>query len=170
MTSEAFPLSYAPETNRNNVLADLVEISIRQGEGQLTRYGALAVETGEHTGRSAQDKFTVRDAVTEDTLWWDNNKPMSPEHFDVLYADFVEHAKGRELFVQELYAGADEEYRLNARIFVEKAWHALFIRHMLRRPEKAELAGFDPEFTVVNLPSFRADPARHGCRTETVMW
>ena len=169
MTTEIFPLSFAPTANRNNVLADLVEISVRRSEGQLTHYGALTVETGEHTGRSAQDKFTVRDAVTEDTLWWDNNKPMSPEHFDVLYEDFLAHAKDKELFVQDLYAGADEEYRLNARIFVEKAWHALFIRHMLRRPEKSELAGFDPQFTVVNLPSFRADPARHGCRSETVI-
>jgi len=169
MTTEIFPLSYAPETNRNNVLAELVEISVRRNEGQLTRYGALTVETGEHTGRSAQDKFTVRDAITEDSVWWDNNKAMSPEHFDVLHQDFLTHAKGKELFVQDLYAGADEEYRLNARIFVEKAWHALFIRHMLRRPERSELAAFAPEFTVINLPSFRADPARHGCRTETVI-
>jgi phosphoenolpyruvate carboxykinase (ATP) len=169
MTTETFPLSFAPEANRNNVLADLVEISVRREEGQLTRYGAVAVKTGEHTGRSAQDKFTVRDAITQDTLWWDNNKPMSPEHFDVLHKDFLEHAKDKKLFVQDLYAGADEEYRLNARIFVEKAWHALFIRHMLRRPEASELSSFEPQFTVVNLPSFRADPARHGCRSETVI-
>ncbi|MFY0611659.1 MAG: phosphoenolpyruvate carboxykinase [Hyphomicrobiaceae bacterium] len=169
MTTETFPLSYAPESNRNNVLAELVELSVCRNEARLTRYGALAVETGEHTGRSAQDKFTVRDAITEDTLWWDNNKPMSPEHFDVLYEDFLAHAKDKELFIQDLYAGADEEYRLNARIFVEKAWHALFIRHMLRRPERSDLAGFAPEFTVVNLPSFRADPARHGCLSETVI-
>ncbi len=167
--NEVFPISLAPERNRNNGLAELVEISVRRNEGQLTRYGALAVETGEHTGRSAQDKFTVRDALTEDALWWDNNKAMSPEHFDVLYQDFLEHAKGTELFVQDLYAGADPEYRLNARIFAEKAWHAVFIRHMLRRPEHEELAGFVPQFTVVNLPSFRADPARHGCRSETVI-
>ena len=139
MTTEIFPLSYAPEANRNNVLAELVETAVRRDEGQLTHYGALAVETGEHTGRSAQDKFTVRDAITSDTIWWDNNKEMSPEHFDVLYQDFLAHAKDKELFVQDLYAGADEDYRLNARIFVEKAWHALFIRHMLRRPKAAEL-------------------------------
>jgi phosphoenolpyruvate carboxykinase (ATP) len=169
MTLEAFPLSFAPEANRNNDLAQLVELAVRNEEGHLTRYGAFAVETGEHTGRSAQDKFTVRDAITEDTLWWDNNKAMSPEHFDVLYKDFLAHAKDKELYVQDLHAGADEEYRLNARIFVEKAWHALFIRHMLRRPGRSDLPSFDPEFTVVNLPSFRADPARHGCRTETVI-
>src|SRR6056297_401630 len=169
MAQETFPVSYAPSRQRNNPLAELVEMSIRAGEGQLTRYGALGVETGEHTGRSAQDKFTVRDATTEGSIWWDNNKPMAPEHFDRLYEDFLAHAKGRDLYVQDLYAGADAEYRLNARIFVEKAWHALFIRHMLRRPERDELEDFAPQFTVVNLPSFRADPARHGCRSETVI-
>ena len=116
------------------------------------------VETGAHTGRSAQDKFTVRDATTDKAVWWDNNKPMTPEHFELLWADFHDHVKSRELFVQDLYAGADPAHRLNARIFTEFAWHALFIRHLLRRPTAAELAGFEPEFTVINLPSFKADP------------
>ena len=169
MTTEPFPLSFAPEAKRNNSLAELVEMAVRDGECRLTRYGAVAVETGEHTGRSAQDKFTVRDELTEDAIWWDNNKAMSPDHFDTLYADFLKHAENLGLYVQDLYAGADPDYRLNARIFVEKAWHALFIRHMLRRPERSELAGFAPQFTVVNLPSFRADPERHGCRSETVV-
>jgi phosphoenolpyruvate carboxykinase (ATP) len=169
MTTEPFPLSFASESKRNNSLAQLVEMSVRDGECRLTRYGAVAVETGEHTGRSAQDKFTVRDNLTENVIWWDNNTAMAPEHFDTLYADFLKHAEGLDLYVQDLYAGADPEYRLNARIFVEKAWHALFIRHMLRRPEASELSGFSPQFTVVNLPSFRADPARHGCRSETVI-
>jgi phosphoenolpyruvate carboxykinase (ATP) len=169
MTTEPFPLSFAPESKRNNSLAELVEMAVRDGECRLTHHGAVAVETGEHTGRSAQDKFTVRDDLTEDAIWWDNNKAMSPDHFDTLYADFLKHAENLGLYVQDLYAGADPDYRLNARIFVEKAWHALFIRHMLRRPERSELAGFAPQFTVVNLPSFRADPERHGCRSETVI-
>ncbi len=87
----------------------------------------------------------------------------------MLLSDFREHAKSRELYVQDLFAGADPAQRLNARIFVEYAWHALFIRHLLRRPEASELAGFKPQFTVVNLPSFRADPKRHGVRSETVI-
>ena len=169
MTTVNFPLTSAPSANRNNGLAELVEIAVRNGEGILSRDGVLAVETGEHTGRSAQDKYTVHDATTADSLWWDNNKAMSEEQFDVLYRDFLAHADGRELFLQDLYAGADASYRLNARIFVEKAWHALFIRHMLRRPERSELDGFEPQFTVVNLPSFRADPDRHGCRSETII-
>ena len=104
--------------------------------------------------------------TTEKAVWWDNNKPMAPEQFEVLWADFQAHAASRELFVQDLHAGADPAHRLNARIFIEYAWHALFIRHLLRKvPEASELAGFKPEFTVINLPSFQADPKRHGARS-----
>ncbi|MGE0699737.1 MAG: phosphoenolpyruvate carboxykinase [Hyphomicrobiaceae bacterium] len=148
---------------------ELLELAVRRGEGRLASSGAFVVETGVHTGRSVQDKFTVRDASTEAQVWWDNNKPMSPAHFDALYNDFLAHAAKLELFVENLYAGADANHRLNARIFTEYAWHAAFIRHLLRRPTATELAGFAPQFTVVNLPSFRADPKRHGCRSETVI-
>ncbi|HEY7552287.1 MAG TPA: phosphoenolpyruvate carboxykinase [Hyphomicrobiaceae bacterium] len=149
--------------------AELVEVALAQGEGRLTSAGALAVQTGVHTGRSVQDKFIVRDAATTKAIWWDNNKPMSPEHFEVLLADFHAHAATRELLVEDLYAGASPTHRLSARIFVEFAWHALFIRHLLRKVPVAEKAAFTPGFTVVNLPSFRADPNRHGVRTETVI-
>ncbi len=169
MINETFPLSAAASIKHNNPIAELVELAVRRSEGKLARTGAFVAATGEHTGRSAQDKFTVRDETTENTLWWDNNRDMSIANFDVLYQDFIEYAGDKELFVQDLFAGADANYRLNTRVFCEKAWHALFIRHMLRRPEPAELAGFKPEFTVVNFPGFRADPARHGCRTETVI-
>jgi phosphoenolpyruvate carboxykinase (ATP) len=169
MTIELFPLNSSATIKHNTGEAELIELAIRKGEAQFAASGALAVETGAHTGRSAQDKFTVRDATTEKVVWWDNNKPMTPEQFDVLLSDFREHAKSRELYVQDLFAGADPAQRLNARIFVEYAWHALFIRHLLRRPEASELAGFTPQFTVVNLPSFRADPKRHGVRSETVI-
>jgi phosphoenolpyruvate carboxykinase (ATP) len=169
MTSETFSLDNARSVKRNNPVAELVEFALERGEGRLSATGSFVVETGEHTGRSAQDKFTVRDADTDGAIWWDNNKPMSREHFEVLLADFKAHAGERELFVQDLYAGADPAQRLSARIFCEKAWHALFIRHLLRRPTESDLSFFAPEFTVVNLPSFKADPARHGCRTETVI-
>src|SRR5262245_63035972 len=94
---------------------------------------------------------------------------MAPEQFDALWADFRAHAKTRELFVQDLFAGADPTHRLNARIFVEYAWHALFIRHLLRRPTAGELDRFAPELTIVNLPSFKADPAKYGIRSPTVI-
>ena len=169
MKSETLPLSAARKVYRNTREVELIEAAVRGGEGRLSSAGAVVVETGAHTGRSAQDKHTVRDATTEKAVWWDNNKPMSPEHFQLLWEDFQAHAASRELYVQDLFAGADPAHRLNARIFVEYAWHALFIRHLLRRPTAAELAGFAPEFTVVNLPSFKADPKRYGVRSQTVI-
>ena len=169
MAQDTFPLSVAKATFQNLSEVELIERSIARSEGQLGSTGALVVKTGVHTGRSAQDKFTVRDATTESTVWWDNNKSITPAQFEVLYEDFKAHAASRELFVQDLFAGADPTYTLKTRVFCELAWHALFIRYLLRRPQASELAGFAPEFTVVNLPSFKADPARHGCRSETVI-
>jgi len=165
----SFPVQNPGTVYRNNSAEELIEQSLQRDEGKLTDTGALAVETGAHTGRAARDKYIVRDASTEDTVWWDNNQSMQPEHFEALLKDFLEHADGKELFVQELFAGADENHRLPTRVFLEYAWHALFIRYLLRRPDASELQGFSPEFTVVNLPSFKADPERHGTSSETVI-
>jgi phosphoenolpyruvate carboxykinase (ATP) len=169
MTIEAFPLEVPAKLHHNLRETVLIETALRNGEARLAASGALVADTGQHTGRSAQDKFTVRDAATEASVWWENNHAITREHFERLYADFLRHARSREMFVQDLYAGADPAHRLKTRVFVEHAWHALFIRHLLRRPEPAELAGFTPEFTIVDLPSFRADPTRHGVRSETVI-
>ena len=149
--------------------AELYEQAIARGEAMLTADGALVAETGQHTGRSAKDKFVVRDATREDEIWWDNNKPMSPAHFQTLYDDFIAHAADLDLFVQDLIGGADERLKLPSRIITEYAWHSLFIRNLLIRPERATLGSFDPRMTIIDLPSFRADPERHGCRTETVI-
>ena len=140
----------------------LQQTSLERGEGVATDKGALLVTTGQHTGRSANDKFIVRDENTENTIWWDNNKSITSGQFDVLHEDFIAHTKGRELFVQDLYGGADPEFRIKVRVITEFAWHSLFIRHLLRRPEIAELAEFVPEFTIIDLPSFKADSERHG--------
>ncbi len=169
MTIQLFPLEASQKIRRNLLPAELVEIALRRGEGQLAASGAFTVETGQHTGRSAEDKYVVRDAETDQAIWWDNSKAMTEEQFDRLLADFITFAKHKELFVQDLYAGADPKHRLNTRIVSEYAWHSLFIRHLLRRPEASELEGFVPEFTVVDLPSFRAAPLYHGTRTETVI-
>ncbi|MBX9925060.1 MAG: phosphoenolpyruvate carboxykinase [Hyphomicrobiaceae bacterium] len=169
MTVEFFPLSNLGKLQTNNTVPELIEHALARQEGRLTATGALAVETGAHTGRSAQDKFVVRDAESESTIWWDNNKPMSRAHFDVLLADFITFANGKDLFVQDLFGGAAKATRLPVRVFTEYAWHALFINHMLRRPAPGDLHGFSPELTIVNLPSFRADPSRHGCRSDTVI-
>jgi phosphoenolpyruvate carboxykinase (ATP) len=169
MTNEPFSLSVPRKVLHNLGYIELLEHAVRRGEGRLASTGAFVVDTGAHTGRSAQDKFTIRDDVTEKQIWWDNNKGMSRAQFDRLYADFTAHARGLDLYVHDLYAGADPKHKLNSRIFTELAWHGAFIRHLLRRPGPEALAGFEPEFTVVNLPSFRADPAKHGCRSETVI-
>ena len=150
--------------------AQLVEQAVVRGEGVLAKDGPLVVATGKHTGRSAKDKFIVRDAETEDTIWWDNNASISPEHFAALKADFLACvAEKKELFVADLFGGSQPEHRVRVRVINELAWHNLFIRTLLVRPEAAELATFTPEFTIIDLPSFRADPARHGTRSETVI-
>jgi phosphoenolpyruvate carboxykinase (ATP) len=149
----------------------LVEAALERGEGKLTKHGALLVETGKFTGRSVKDKYIVRDAATESTINWGViNQPMSPEHFANLKADFLAHLKGQEeLYVADLFGGSQPEYRVNVRVITQMAWHNLFIRTLLVRPTEEEVAGFVPEYTIVNLPSFKANPERHGCRSDTVI-
>jgi phosphoenolpyruvate carboxykinase (ATP) len=147
----------------------LVEAAVARGEGRLGLGGAFLVATGQFTGRSPKDKFVVRTPSVENTIWWENNRPMAPEAFDRLYADVTAHMQGRDYFVQDLFGGADPAHRLDVRVVSELAWHNLFIRHLLRRPSREELDSFVPEWTIINCPSFKADPARHGCRTETVI-
>ena len=147
----------------------LVQEALTRGEGQLGKGGAFLCSTGQFTGRSPKDKFVVRTPSVEATIWWENNAAMSPEAFDRLHGDMLAHMQGRDYFVQDLYAGADPAHRLDVRVVTELAWHGLFIRHLLRRPARAELAGFTPDWTIINCPSFKADPARHGCRSETVI-
>ena len=147
----------------------LYQLAVERGEGEIAAGGALTVETGEHTGRSARDKFVVRDAETETAVWWDNNAALSRETFEVLLADFLDHAEGRDLFAQDLTGGADPAYALPTRVYTEFAWHSLFIRNLLIRPDRSALDDFVPELTIIDLPSFRADPARHGTRSQTVI-
>jgi phosphoenolpyruvate carboxykinase (ATP) len=147
----------------------LIEAALKKGEGTLGNGGAFLVTTGKFTGRSPKDKHVVRTASVEKNIWWENNAAMSPEGFDALHADMLAHMKGRDYFVQDLVAGADPELAINVRMVTELAWHGLFIRHLLRRPDRAALDTFTADFTVINCPSFKADPARHNCRSETVI-
>ena len=150
--------------------APLIEQAIARGEGILAAEGPLVVKTGKHTGRSAKDKFIVRDAETENTIWWDNNAAMSPAHFAALKEDFLAALADKpDLFVADLYGGSQAEHRVRVRVINELAWHNLFIRTLLVRPQPEDLQEFVPEFTIIDLPSFRADPARHGTRSETVI-
>jgi len=174
--SQSFPLDRQGIATSATIFANLgtaplVEHAVRNGEGVLAADGPLVVATGKHTGRSAKDKFIVRDAETENSVWWgDTNRGMDPKHFAALKADFLEALGGKDkLYVADLFGGSQPEQRVNVRVINEFAWHNLFIRTLLVRPEAHELDGFVPEYTIIDLPSFRADPARHGSRTETVI-
>ncbi|NCO87683.1 MAG: phosphoenolpyruvate carboxykinase [Rhodobacterales bacterium] len=149
--------------------AALMAAALAAGEGEEGQGGTILVNTGRHTGRSPKDKYIVRSPATEGNVWWDNNGAMTPEAFDTLRADMVAHLHGATAYVQDLYAGADPAHRLDVRVITELAWHSLFSRHLLRRPAAAELPGFSADFTIIACPSFKADPARHGCRSETVI-
>ena len=149
--------------------AELQTAAIARGEGEEGQGGTFLVTTGKHTGRSPKDKFVVRTPSVEDSIWWENNPPMEPTAFDTLYDDMIAHMQGGEYYVQDLFGGADPAHRLDVRVVTALAWHGLFIRHLLRRPERSELDGFTPDFTIINCPSFKADPAKHGCRSDTVI-
>lgn len=159
------------ELHWNYGTAQLVESAISNKEGMLAKEGPLVVKTGAHTGRSAKDKFIVRDGETEDSIWWGKtNVGMEPAHFAALKEDFLSALGDKsKLYVADLYGGSQPEHRVNVRVINEFAWHNLFIRTLLVRPESSELADFAPEYTIIDLPSFRADPERHGCRSETVV-
>ena len=149
----------------------LVEIALQRGEGLLAKYGPLVVQTGRHTGRSALDKFIVKDLFTADEVWWgDTNKPMTKAHFATLQDDFFKHiASLDDVFVQDMFGGSQPEHRLEFRVVTELAWHSHFARTMLVRPTRQENAAFKTDYLVIDLPSFKADPERHGCRSETVI-
>jgi len=150
--------------------ARFYEDAVRNEGAEIAKGGALVVKTGKHTGRSATDKFVVRDAETENTVWWDGNAAMTPEHFATLRKDFETHMAGiDQLYGQDTFGGADLDHRLPVQIITEYAWHGLFVHHLLRQPDVQELANFKHEFTIINLPSFCADPAKHGTKTETVI-
>ena len=136
----------------------IIEQAVKRDEGELGQGGAFLCSTGKFTGRSPKDKHVVRTPQTEGTIWWENNAEMSAEGFDALYADMLEHMKGREYFVQDLVGGADPKHSIDVRFVQELAWHNLFIRHMMRRPEREDLDTFTADFTVINPeddPRFR---------------
>jgi phosphoenolpyruvate carboxykinase (ATP) len=145
----------------------LIEHSIRRGEGMLADNGALVAYTGKYTGRSPKDKFTVKDSVTAELLnWGDVNQAFDSDKFDALYERVVASLRGKELFVQDLYAGADPKYRLPVRVINEYAWHNLFVRALFVRPKPEELKTHHAEFTILSAPEFQGDPTRDGTRSE----
>jgi phosphoenolpyruvate carboxykinase (ATP) len=148
--------------------AELYEHAVRRGEGIIADQGPFCAVTTPHTGRSPNDKFVVQEAGSADHVWWGKvNQPIAPEHAEQLHADVVRYLNGRELFVRDLFACADPDYRLPVRFVTTNAWHALFVYNMFLRPSMTELAAFTPGFQVLHAPDFQADPARHGTKTST---
>ncbi len=164
----ALPGGFSPATwHHNPGVAALYEAALRRGEGHISTGGPLAVTTNK-TGRSPKDRFIVEDDLTRDAVWWGGfNTPTTPEVFGALLSRVQAHVAGGELFVQDLYAGADPDHRTSVRFVQEMAYHSLFVRNLFVRPDEAEQATFVPDWTVVNVPSFRADPERDGVRSDT---
>lgn len=145
--------------------AELVEQALARKEGTLADNGALMCDTGKFTGRSPKDKFTVLDAKTKDSVWWgDINQPFDEAKFDALHAKMIKFLENKEVFVRDAYAGADENYRLNLRVVNTMAWHNLFCYNLFLRPSASELETFEPNFTIINIPEFQAEPAVDGTR------
>jgi phosphoenolpyruvate carboxykinase (ATP) len=152
----------------NHTAPVLYEHAVRRGEGDLGAGGSFVANTGFHTGRSPRDKYIVSDSGTKDAVWWGPiNQPIQPERFASLHQRMVAYLQGRELFVQDLYAGADPEYRLPVRVVSPSAWHSLFARNMFIRPRPIDLPEFEPAFTILHAPEFRAIPQFDGIRSET---
>jgi phosphoenolpyruvate carboxykinase (ATP) len=167
--ADKFGLGAARTVYWNLPAPELYEFAIARGEAEIVAGGALCAETGVHTGRSPKDKYIVLDDMTRDSVWWDNNGQMSQKQFQVLLDDFIAHSVDKTIYAQDLLAGADEAHGLRTRVFTEKAWHSLFIRALLIRPERDVLAKFAPELTILCKPSFNPDPKRHGVRSGTVI-
>jgi phosphoenolpyruvate carboxykinase (ATP) len=154
----------------NLSVAALYEKAIERSEGLLAAAGPLVVRTGQHTGRSPKDKYIVDERDSHDGVWWGGfNQPISEERYDALRQRFVDHINSREVFVQDCFVGADPRYRRSARVYTETAWASIFCDNLFIRPAPEDLVGFEPNFTIIDAPTFRADPARDGLRSETVI-
>src|SRR5262245_19164292 len=149
--------------------AALYEEAVRRLEGVIAAEGPLACRTGQHTGRSPNDKFVVREASSEAHVAWGKvNRPMNTAEFDTLERDLLASLRGKELFVQDCYAGADPTYRLAVRVITEYAWHSLFVRNLVIVGTGAS-GTHTPEFTVIDSPTFKADPKRHQTNSDVVI-
>jgi phosphoenolpyruvate carboxykinase (ATP) len=150
--------------------AALYEAAIRDREGLVAADGPLVVRTGKHTGRSPQDKFVVRESSSQDKIWWgDVNHPISEAHYNRLRGRLVDYLSTCDLFAQDCFIGAHPDHRRSLRVYTETAWASIFARNLFRRPSAEDLATFHPNFTIINVPSFKADPATEGTRTETAI-
>ena len=150
--------------------AELYELALREGEGMLAAEGPLVVRTGLHTGRSPKDKFIVVEPSSEAKVWWGEvNHPISEAHYDRLRERLMTYVRERDLFSQDLFIGAHPTHRRSLRVYTETAWASIFARNLFRNPTPADLAAFKPNFTIINVPSFQADPATEGTRSGTAI-
>lgn len=148
----------------------LYEHSFAKGDGRLAHMGAISTVTAPHTGRSPNDRFVVRDETSEKVVDWGKvNVPVSPEHYEALRADVVDFLNAKDLYVQDARAGEDPNHGINVRVVSESPWHSLFAYNMFLRLSSEQLAGFKPDFTVLHAPHLKADPARHGSKSETAI-
>jgi phosphoenolpyruvate carboxykinase (ATP) len=165
--SPATPIDAA---HRNLSTAELYEHAVGNGEGTISAHGSLVVRTGKHTGRSPKDKFVVREPTSEKKVWWGEiNQPLSEEHYDRLRARLMRSIADRPIYSQDLYIGAHPRHRRSLRVLTESAWASIFARNLFRNPPAEDLASFAPNFTIIDVPSFRADPASEGVRSETAI-
>ena len=145
--------------------AELTEHSLCRGQGKLADNGALCVDTGTFTGRSPKDKFVVEDALTRNTVWWgDINQPISGAHFERLLMKMQAYLQGRDLFIRDVYAGADAAYRIAVRVINLLPWQNLFVNDLFIRPEEKALRDFVPDWTIIAAPDFYANPETDGTR------
>jgi phosphoenolpyruvate carboxykinase (ATP) len=164
---ESLGLKNLSNVHWNLSVPALYEEAIRRGEGAVADGGAFVVRTGVHTGRSPNDKFFVEDAASKGRIDWGKaNKPITPERYRALYNRMLGYVQRRELFARDCWAGADPAHRISVRVITETAWHNLFARNMFLRPRREELQGFKPEFTILNLPGFQADPKLDGTASD----
>src|SRR3982074_3358748 len=153
---------------RNLSPAALYEHAIRRNEAAIVSTGALTAETGKHTGRSPKDKFFVKEPTSQEAIWWHaGNQPISTDKFDGLLERMDEFCASHEVFTQDVFACADHRHRLRVRVVSELAWHSLFAHNLFIRPNADELMAFEPDFTVISLPSVKADPKVDGTHSET---
>jgi len=156
-------------TQRRNLSpAALYEEAIRRGEAAVVSTGALTAETGKHTGRSPKDKFFVKEPTSQEAIWWyPGNQPIGADRFEALHRRMQDFIATHDVYTQDVFACADPRYRLRVRVISELAWHSLFARNLFIRPTADELMGFEPDFTVIALPSVKADAPADGTRSET---
>ena len=160
--------AYGIESEKNHYqlsAKQLHEYTLDKKMGRTASSGALAINTGEFTGRSPQDRFIVKDDITKDRIWWgDINIPFEPAQFDLLYNKVINYLNEKELFVRDCFACADEDYKTSIRVINEYPWSNMFAYNMFIRPTEEELSNFDAEWTVINAPGFLADAAVDGTR------